>query len=203
MSYYDLDSILTDSQKLPCTFELDVPGLGYLEGDDHGGQSLKSGTKVDLPLWLGVMLAVSNSNNPTQSPMVTLDFPAPLQTRVINALKADPKSVDLRAQSAHFYGIGAKVLEIFDDEAVVDVLIDVSIFDGFSTIAKNDTDKGEKTFKKRASEIADHAHNPRGALGEGAEFLRGLDEFERQLFKAAHEGPKAVRQWQVDLKKNS
>ncbi len=37
-----------------------------------------------------------------------------------------------------------------------------------------------QTFKQRAAEIADHAHNPRGALGEGAEFLRGLDEMERQ-----------------------
>jgi GINS complex subunit 3 len=37
-----------------------------------------------------------------------------------------------------------------------------------------------KTFKKRAAIIADHANNPRGALGEGVEFLRGLDETERQ-----------------------
>jgi len=55
MSYYDIDSILTDAQvnstlgldisirvihaantgtqKLPCTFELEVPGLGILEGN--------------------------------------------------------------------------------------------------------------------------------------------------------------------------
>ena len=32
MSYYDVDAILTESQKLPCTFQLDVPGLGYLDG---------------------------------------------------------------------------------------------------------------------------------------------------------------------------
>lgn len=37
-----------------------------------------------------------------------------------------------------------------------------------------------KTFKKRAAEIADHAHNSRGAVGEGVDFLRGLDETERQ-----------------------
>ena len=37
-----------------------------------------------------------------------------------------------------------------------------------------------EAFKKRAAEIADQAHNPRGALGEGADFLRGLDESERQ-----------------------
>ena len=32
----------------------------------------------------------------------------------------------------------------------------------------------------RAAEIADHAHNPRGAMGDAIEFLRGLDETERR-----------------------
>ena len=36
MSYYDVDAILTDAQKLPCTFEIDVPGLGYLDGNPGG-----------------------------------------------------------------------------------------------------------------------------------------------------------------------
>ena len=79
---------------------------------------------------------------------------------MLNALKADPKTVDLRAQASHFYELAARVLELFEEEEVVDVL--------------------SETFKKRASEIADHAHNPRGALGEGADFLRGLEEMERQ-----------------------
>lgn len=74
MSYYDVDAILTDAQKLPCTFEIDVPGLGYLDGNPGGtvrsescalGKAntllqIKAGTKLDLPLWLGVMLAVSS-----------------------------------------------------------------------------------------------------------------------------------------------
>ena len=38
-SYYDVDAILTDAQKVPCTFDLDMPGLGYLDenagGDVH------------------------------------------------------------------------------------------------------------------------------------------------------------------------
>ena len=33
-------------------------------------------------------------------------------------------------------------------------------------------------------------------MGDGAiDFLRGLDETERQLFRAAHEGAKAAKQW--------
>lgn len=35
-SYYDIDAILTDAQKVPCTFDLDIPGLGYLD-DNAGG----------------------------------------------------------------------------------------------------------------------------------------------------------------------
>ena len=125
MSYYDIDTILTDAQKLPCTFQIDVPGLGYLDG--NAGGTIKAGTKLDLPLWLGVMLAVSNSNDPRSQPLVSLDFPAPLQQRVINALKADPRTVDLRAQAPHFYAVGSKMMDLFEDEDVVDVLLDVSI----------------------------------------------------------------------------
>jgi GINS complex subunit 3 len=38
----------------------------------------------------------------------------------------------------------------------------------------------EQTFKQRAAEISDQALNSRSALGEGADFARGLDETERQ-----------------------
>jgi len=29
--YWGIDDILAESQKLPCVFTIDVPGLGYLE----------------------------------------------------------------------------------------------------------------------------------------------------------------------------
>lgn len=35
-SYYDVDAILTDAHKLPCSFEIDVPGLGYLDENPGG-----------------------------------------------------------------------------------------------------------------------------------------------------------------------
>lgn len=106
------------------------------------------------------MLAVGARFTPTNQPLVTLDLPPALSQRVLNALKADPRTVDLRSQAPHFYSLAVRMLELFEEEGLVDVLLD--------------------TFRSRASEIADHANNPRGALGEGAEFLRGLDETERQ-----------------------
>ncbi|KAI9714362.1 MAG: DNA replication protein [Bogoriella megaspora] len=141
---------------------------------------MKKGTKVDLPLWLGEMLAVSQPSS--TGALVTLDLPSALSQLVMNALKADPKTVDLRAQAPHFYALASRMLELFEEEEMVDVLTE--------------------TFKKRSAEIADQAYNPRGALGEGADFLRGLDEAERQLFKAAHESAKSTRTWIADMKKH-
>ncbi|KAM3065862.1 DNA replication protein [Clarireedia jacksonii] len=183
MSYYDIDAILTDAQKIPCTFELDVPALGYL--DNNATSAMKKHTRVDLPLWLAELLAVSYSN--TAGPFVSLDLPSCLSPRVLNALKADPKSVDLRSLAQNFYGLGARTLELFKEEEVCDVLMD--------------------SWRTRAGEISDHAGsgsmqaNGRGAAGEGVEFLRGLDEAERGLFRAAHEGSKAVGKWMGEVKK--
>lgn len=38
-SYYNIDAILTDAQKVPCTFTLDLPSMGYLD-DNAGGDVL-------------------------------------------------------------------------------------------------------------------------------------------------------------------
>ncbi|KAK3210165.1 hypothetical protein GRF29_44g1852734 [Pseudopithomyces chartarum] len=177
-SYYDVDAILTDAQKVPCTFELTVPGLGFLEGNMSG--DMKQGSKVELPLWLGEMLALSQ-NMGTNTSLVSLDHPSALSPRVLNALKADARTVDLRSLAPHFYNLGARILELFEEEEMIEILNDA--------------------FKSRAAVIADQAHNPRGALGEGADFMRGLDENERQLFRASHDSAKAVRVWMADLKK--
>ncbi|KAN0071315.1 hypothetical protein V8E54_010746 [Elaphomyces granulatus] len=177
MSYDDIDAILTDAQKIPCTFELEVPGLGFLDGNP--GDEIKAGTRVDLPLWLAEMLSIGARLGTSR--LVTLDLPSALSTRVMNALKADPRTVDLRSLAPHFYRLGVRILELFEEEEMVDILIE--------------------TFRKRAAEIADHAHNPRGPLIEEVDFLRGLDETERQLFRVAHDSAKEVRVWAGEVKK--
>lgn len=46
----------------------------------------------------------------------------------MNALKADPRSVDLRSQASHFYRLGVKILQLFEEEEMVDVLTDVGSY---------------------------------------------------------------------------
>ncbi|KAI7089227.1 hypothetical protein KC356_g2646 [Hortaea werneckii] len=174
-TYYSPTAILTDSQKAPTTFTLAVPTLTPL----NNGSAIEEGTKLDLPLWLAEMLAVSKPAGPASpTSLASLDMPFALGPRVLNALKADPKSVDVRAQAPWFYGLGERMLELFEDEEVGEVLLE--------------------TFKQRALEIADKSQNTRAAMsqaGDGADFMSGLDETERQLFRAAHDGSNAVKKW--------
>jgi GINS complex subunit 3 len=60
-------------------------------------------------------------------------MPSALSQRVINALEADPKTVDLRAQAQHFYGLAAKAMELFEGEEMVEILTQVC-HSTFSTI---------------------------------------------------------------------
>lgn len=130
-------------------------GIAVMAGRDVG-------TEVYASLCRTICIIVLHygSQSLNTSSLVTLDPPAALAPRVLNALKADPRIVDLRALAPHFYDLGARILDLFEEEEMIEVLSD--------------------TFKARAAVIADQAHNPRGALGEGADFMRGLDENERK-----------------------
>ncbi|KAJ1327942.1 GINS complex subunit 3 [Microdochium nivale] len=188
MSYYDLDAILTDAEKIPCTFELEVAELGYL--DNNPSHALKAGTAVSLPLWLAELLALATRQSASRSPddpssFVTLNLPTALSDNVMAALKADPRAVPLRDQAHNFYGLGTRMLDLFDEPEICAIL--------------------RKTFVTRAADVALHGRKA-GTTDDmgsaaGAEFLRGLDEWERRLFRRAHEGAKGSKEWMDTVKK--
>lgn len=143
---------------MPCLMEVSYPGLGFIESTS-ASTDLKKGTRVQLPVWLAEMLAGATALGFSEN-ILSVSTPSALSPRVLNALKADPRHVELRQFATNFYGIGEKFLELFDDESIREVLI--------------------TTYKLRAAEIADLAHNPQGAIsGEAGKFLGGLDEQER------------------------
>ena len=140
-SYYDVDAILTDAQKVPCTFDLDAPGLGFVDNNAGGDVSIptclwtyyltlpkiRKGTLVSLPLWLGGYLALQKFGS---SSALTIDLPAALAPRVLNALKANPRTLDLRTLAPHFYELAARALDLFEEDEIVDVLTEVTLVQG-------------------------------------------------------------------------
>jgi len=67
----------------------------------------------------------------------------------------------LRSLATHYYALAERMSNLLEEEEELAEIL-------------------SETFKQRAAEIADHAVNPRGALGQGGDFLRGLEEYERQ-----------------------
>lgn len=63
-SYYDIDAILTDAQKVPCTFDLDIPGLGYL--DENAGGDVPN-PLPPLLYDLQIPLLIPSTSSPTLS----------------------------------------------------------------------------------------------------------------------------------------
>ena len=137
-------------------------------------------TTHPLPLWLATLLAVQRLGpNQQNKTICTLELPEIVAgARELSALKADPRVVDLRSWSRWYWGLVNRCLELWEDEEVGDV--------------------GGDAFKIRAAEIADYAHNPRGAP---AEFVQRLDETEMGLFKSARDSSRAVREWLGEVKR--
>lgn len=173
-----------------------MPELGYL--DNNPAHALKAGTKIGLPLWLAEMLALANTSR-AEDPdecrsFVSLNLPPALSNEVVQALKADPRAVTLRDQSPHFYGLATRMLDLFEEPELGAVV--------------------RKTFVVRANDVGLHARKAGGGVGRGKEegsnlgvggageeFLRGLDEWERQLFRKAHDGTKAGKEYLDNVKK--
>ncbi|OWB59649.1 hypothetical protein B5S29_g510 [[Candida] boidinii] len=140
MSYYDLDDILADSQKLPCKFSITVPGLGYLQGQP--GKRIKKDSILELPIWLAEILAVcavnsneneneneeedddqdNTNNNNSQNTFLQLIQPDYFSPKIINAIKADSLSLDLHSLLSNYYKIVIKWGWMFNDEELINVI---------------------------------------------------------------------------------
>jgi GINS complex subunit 3 len=145
------------------------------------------------------MLAIANTGDADDQgkSFISFDLPPALGNDVVQALKADPRAVPLRDQSAHFYALATHMMDLSEEPELSSVL--------------------RKTFVTRAGEIALHARKVGGSAGgkggaseegsnlgvggAGEEFLRGLDEWERRLFRKAHDGTKAGKEWMDSVKK--
>ncbi|CCE61112.1 hypothetical protein TPHA_0A00270 [Tetrapisispora phaffii CBS 4417] len=145
--YYDIDDILAESVEVPCRFNYDVPGLGYLEGAP--GKQISKNSKVLLPIWLARILAIiggsdddddgneniTNQMNTSMNesmisnslvlPFIELLTPKFITNKIINAIKASPESLDLHAINSYFIEVWSKWINLFADKNLSLILQDL------------------------------------------------------------------------------
>lgn len=75
-------------------------------------------------------------------------MPEALSERVLNALKADPRTVDLRSLAPHFYNLSERILELFEEEEMVDILTDVRCRPRLTSYPWIFSDSGEQDLQE-------------------------------------------------------
>jgi len=111
--YFNVEDILVENEVVPSTFSSDARNLGFL--DDYGGsQDLKAGVRVNLPYWIGYVLA--------DRQMIRLSLPKVYSAKMKSVLLSDALSVNFRDASLYYYDLGYKLAAISGDEELVDNL---------------------------------------------------------------------------------
>lgn len=170
-NYYDLDDILADGEKIPCRFNITVPGLGYLEGNP--GKAIPKDTKVELPLWLAEILAICELLEESQQSFIDLSQPDFINTKVLNAIKTNAVSMDLHSILTNYYKLSEKWASMFNDMELTELVMQM--------------------LKERSFEINNFASNTNKQINSN--FIYSLDEFEKKLFKVTSESNKQMRKW--------
>ncbi|CAG7848247.1 SubName: Full=Uncharacterized protein {ECO:0000313/EMBL:CCA67002.1} [Serendipita indica DSM 11827] len=180
--YYSLDAILAENQacfsyyynsdelnfieKIECTFNIEVPGLGYL--DNAADEHVKALHRDDqLPYWLAPTMLYTG--------WAGFNMPRPYNGLVQNAVVAEPRSVKIGAlvgENGRWYAFGKMVVDLLSDPQ-----------------AKELADILRQTFKGRLPDLMDQAQHFTGTASAaartsgddaGAEFRSGLDATERE-----------------------
>ncbi|KAI0698906.1 GINS complex, Psf3 component [Cytidiella melzeri] len=178
--YYSIESILAENQKIQCTFKVDIPDMGRLDGGNE--QHIKALSKMQIPMWMAYILIYSD--------FADFNIPPPFQARVRNALNAEARSVKLSnlvGQGGLWYGLGRMIMRLLDD-APANELSGILV----------------KTFRARLPEVIDQAQHfaSINVSGGGAgssdgtlAFREGLDGTERELFALAQESARRTWEW--------
>lgn len=102
--YYDLDSILSEEQPLPCSFNVGATGLGYLDNTTHE-KHLHAEDHLDLPLWMALPLA--------NFQYARVEMPFFFTEKSRRELESDPFAHDLSKNTSHFFRLGMRLAETF------------------------------------------------------------------------------------------
>ena len=183
MTSHDIDAILAEEERVPCTFEIDAIGLGYLDASTVD-DDLDQGSKVELPLWMADVLA--------RKGMVKAGLLKCYNQRFLSHLSAGPSGVNLRNYCAYFYRVGRTLAALARDTAESEESPELRNQQLAEAAAINDALR--VTFAgERFREILDTSLNSRDE--DLSLFKSRLSDTEMRLFRAGMAASQDYYRW--------
>ncbi|KAH0955871.1 hypothetical protein HN011_006391 [Eciton burchellii] len=164
--YFSLTDILCTEERMSCKVEVTLPRLGFLDPSSES-EDLKSGTKVELPLWLAQPLNVAKES------IVSVDIPKTYKEGYREILLADARTVVLNKWNPYYYEVGMylKKFNNRDCEMIIDSLL--------------------LTFRSRFRLVMDWAQNP----VSDPTLNNLLPRLERDLFLSGGKAKLRLNEW--------
>lgn len=99
--YYDIDSIMSEENIVPCVLRHGCTGVGRVLDPGADLDDLVPGTRVELPLWMVQVMA--------QRHLLEVDLPIYFKDHMRRKIRAGPGCENLRVRCNHFYTVAHKV----------------------------------------------------------------------------------------------
>ncbi|KAF8339179.1 GINS complex, Psf3 component [Cantharellus anzutake] len=169
--YWSIDAIYAQYPKMDCTFIVDVPNLGHLDGGDQ--QNITAPLKMQLPFWMASVL-IDNG-------FAEYRIPQPFSLRIRKALNADARSVKLAGLvgvGSSWYGFGKAYSDLWAFRERLVEIVDQAQHFGFASVT--------------AGSAAGRSGEP---TGNAKEFREGLESAEREIFLLIQQTAQQTKVW--------
>jgi len=116
--YWDVDEILAEQHPVSVRPQHDVAGGGLLHPSNSAGRDLRQGTKVQVPLWLGVSFLRRHA--------ASMELPTMLAGAAQEDLQRDPVVCRVGEKSRHFFEVGLRVAHLLGEPLLADDLLNAA-----------------------------------------------------------------------------
>lgn len=117
-NYYSIADIVVTQEKIPCTAETLVHGLGTVD-TSFDRADIAAGETIELPLWYAV------HSNTSRSRIVKFQIPDIYKKKLKEICEADALAVDLGRMNKYYYSLGQYVTRFDRTNGIAAMLYDM------------------------------------------------------------------------------
>ena len=177
MPSLDINSILSEEERIPCTFGHTSLKLGHLDASAEDND-ISEGTQVDIPMWLGEVFQSKS--------VVAINPPKHFGKKMRDEMRAGAASVNLREFSYYFFDVGLHLAHISRDDILRDTLMKAFTGDRYRALTV-------------------HSLTP-GTNEDASEYSQSLTSSELEIYKKGLRSLQNLQGWRsscgVPLKKS-
>ncbi|XP_054155846.1 DNA replication complex GINS protein PSF3-like [Oppia nitens] len=178
--YFDIDDIVANSQRVLCTFQKTIGGIGPLVDPNSDQSDIDAGTKLELPLWLARELYTEG--------LIDITVPKGYNRTYREIFEADANCVDLHKLCPQYYRFGQHLarLNLDESEDIAASLVDTYHQRYHRLVNYSLSASGSSSAAAGAETLANvELHN----------FCQQLDNDERQQFDCGKQAMDQMKEW--------